>query len=1545
MSERKFAAALEKQLELFKTATEWSDLVAYLSGLEGILCLHRFSKVPHAFLLYRRLKQCLNPALPAGVHIKALGVYRLVISRVGREYLAENVEVLCLGLFSFHTHAGLSTLPKYLEILHELVGLLGPSSKKVAKQVVLGTVSGLEEESSEHFAQAIGILQGLESQVGRPNLHRCVWSVMAECADLVPGCIAYLSKAEAEQAWALGRSDAPEMEIANEYHEKGYEKGIDRVEDDEEEKEKEDDLVLLGKGFAAALSSKDIVTLRKAFDLLLSYKAKSLQLGAHELPVALAVLQLLLTKEMSLFKRVQQWMSLAVAEKNGVFRVCSVLKHLHSENRRVYFKVLLALHQGIQEAALILRGIIAWTISVTDARAPDAAKELFAAIDRRIFWGALSEKDTSVEVVDMALRFGMADDHARKNELPGIIIRRITEKGSVPQSWLDSVKGRIEDAEYEEILCAAAQRLSLHSVYDSLHLATAVILLRPHLAPRVLDAEPEKEKSNQENGISRSFAKITAYICLLWDELARECKCSTGAVLDESVISTPHSAPPEREEYTEKDSDALIDSASTGDRSQRQPHQALPKEEKKEKEKKQLEMPLASRFRKEENTSIDPKCYACNPELVEQAHLVAVQAVSALLGTDPDQVSSMNLQRLFPTVSRTPYLFWKYNTVLLGKLEHMIVQTVLQHEERIKDERAVERMFSLVERAPAPLTLSMARLVRFLLSLNRSSSFWIRERTRMFAARIAPGKELLRLGLLLLAQPTERALVGDQLVVHSCCDYNRVLAGVHLLYMLVKYSRAFVPFLLQADALEYADETAELEDVTQYVLEKASPGVLETVVSVLLFYMCAEHEDSLGGCIIEKHREEIEKRGLCIVVALMRAAETGTFTDSSGLLGSLGSLLLKKPLSEGRRVISVRARMEVLDTVGIQRFGPDITDAYVASEEMREGILECALDRKDPEMLVKLLGISSGLISKRPAFLETARVFHILQHCITNEPQRFVCCCGSDNVQLDRDQLLTAVISILTAYVDLEDSARTPQRHPEYQEDERKKRISVILVRIRKYCSRIYRTHQVEFAEALLAHYALYGSPACLGAVEEKMEEEIFSSVLWFDTQYQEKKYLLLEEWLESCKDRVFEREKSLGIMGMLLSRARTRPEDPRMFAFFARAYRLSRTRQALDVGAKALEAAVISGVRMGAKKIMDTDAPEKLDVLKKMIEVVNNFVQTAASIGSGIDLLGVWNTYVLPCLRLPEDSEAYAASLRLALAVASSRQKEKPASWHRSYYDYIQSDRFFRDTPDRIQMKMEIARPLVDSEKVSDLISKAAATGFFLRDINVPGKVATIKRLRFMVLSGEFGELQKDLSNILGLVSEIFSASAGVRPLVSEAYALCRALCIRMPPGALVNMWPLTTSEAMSTLVVPENRACASISFSALQFLDLVATLNSVETLELRWMVEGISNTEGMSGNTEGISDTEGSSAKKEPKSTSKNKPEGKTQYNRSADRVLCSQNLRRPCIIRASDWVDVSLSAAIEAVSRHHRKQNRASEVDACALEASLASDLSEL
>ena len=71
---------IENILGTFDTMNDWADLIEFLSRLLKILLLNMPSigNVPRKSLVAKRLMQCLNPALPSGVHQKTLEVYATI---------------------------------------------------------------------------------------------------------------------------------------------------------------------------------------------------------------------------------------------------------------------------------------------------------------------------------------------------------------------------------------------------------------------------------------------------------------------------------------------------------------------------------------------------------------------------------------------------------------------------------------------------------------------------------------------------------------------------------------------------------------------------------------------------------------------------------------------------------------------------------------------------------------------------------------------------------------------------------------------------------------------------------------------------------------------------------------------------------------------------------------------------------------------------------------------------------------------------------------------------------------------------------------------------------------------------------------------------------------------------------------------------------------------------------------------------------------------------------------------------------------------------
>ena len=102
---KKYTQQVERSLNSFDNVHEWADFIAFLKQLLKVKCIHlslsaldfseerpfyqtfqsymQFKEIPRKIVVAKRLAQCLNPALPSGVHQRALDVYSHLFAVIG----------------------------------------------------------------------------------------------------------------------------------------------------------------------------------------------------------------------------------------------------------------------------------------------------------------------------------------------------------------------------------------------------------------------------------------------------------------------------------------------------------------------------------------------------------------------------------------------------------------------------------------------------------------------------------------------------------------------------------------------------------------------------------------------------------------------------------------------------------------------------------------------------------------------------------------------------------------------------------------------------------------------------------------------------------------------------------------------------------------------------------------------------------------------------------------------------------------------------------------------------------------------------------------------------------------------------------------------------------------------------------------------------------------------------------------------------------------------------------------------------------------------
>lgn len=63
----------------------------------------KFPVVPRRMIISKRLAQCMHPALPSGVHLKALETYDIIFKNIGTKRLGQELFIYSAGVYEVFT--------------------------------------------------------------------------------------------------------------------------------------------------------------------------------------------------------------------------------------------------------------------------------------------------------------------------------------------------------------------------------------------------------------------------------------------------------------------------------------------------------------------------------------------------------------------------------------------------------------------------------------------------------------------------------------------------------------------------------------------------------------------------------------------------------------------------------------------------------------------------------------------------------------------------------------------------------------------------------------------------------------------------------------------------------------------------------------------------------------------------------------------------------------------------------------------------------------------------------------------------------------------------------------------------------------------------------------------------------------------------------------------------------------------------------------------------------------------------------------------------
>ncbi|XP_064461644.1 protein dopey-1-like isoform X2 [Ornithodoros turicata] len=172
---RSYVTAVDKALKYFECTSEWADLISALGKLNKVLQSHqRFQLIPRHITVSKRLAQCMHPALPSGVHLRALETYELIFRNVGPQRLANDLYLYSAGLFPLLAYAAMNVRPTLLALYENHLLPLGVQLRPGLNGFLAGVLPGLEE-GSDYYQRTDTLLLNVCIAVEKRYFYGCLW--------------------------------------------------------------------------------------------------------------------------------------------------------------------------------------------------------------------------------------------------------------------------------------------------------------------------------------------------------------------------------------------------------------------------------------------------------------------------------------------------------------------------------------------------------------------------------------------------------------------------------------------------------------------------------------------------------------------------------------------------------------------------------------------------------------------------------------------------------------------------------------------------------------------------------------------------------------------------------------------------------------------------------------------------------------------------------------------------------------------------------------------------------------------------------------------------------------------------------------------------------------------------------------------------------------------------------------------------------------------------------------------------------------------------
>uniref|UniRef100_A0A0N5B8J6 Dopey_N domain-containing protein n=1 Tax=Strongyloides papillosus TaxID=174720 RepID=A0A0N5B8J6_STREA len=175
---KNYVSQVDKALKAFECTNEWADLISALSKLAKVFSSNaKFNDIPKPVTVAKRLSQCLHPALPSGVHLKALETYRILFEILGEKCLPKLLYLFTVGLFPLMDHCGIKVKSELLKLFENYFLPLGEDLRPALPGFITAVLLGLEE-GTEFFDRSFNLLEQVLNSVGGESFYASLWQAV-----------------------------------------------------------------------------------------------------------------------------------------------------------------------------------------------------------------------------------------------------------------------------------------------------------------------------------------------------------------------------------------------------------------------------------------------------------------------------------------------------------------------------------------------------------------------------------------------------------------------------------------------------------------------------------------------------------------------------------------------------------------------------------------------------------------------------------------------------------------------------------------------------------------------------------------------------------------------------------------------------------------------------------------------------------------------------------------------------------------------------------------------------------------------------------------------------------------------------------------------------------------------------------------------------------------------------------------------------------------------------------------------------------------------